>query len=273
MNSSAANLRIVRLLGARLLEVVSYLGGMVLLSGSALRWLLRSIFSPVVPFGGKALAAQMVRVGIRSVGIVVLVQVFIGAILALQMAPALRDYGQTSQIALIIATGGFRMLGPIMTAVVLSGFAGASIAAELGSMVVSEEVEALEAMALNPVRYLVLPRVLATVIMMILLSIIADLMINLGGYIAAVTALGPEASTNYFLHVQEQIRLHDFFTGLVQAGVFGLLIGTIACHEGLKVRGGAEGVGRAATMTVVYSIVAIIVAACVFTVIFFVFQV
>ena len=162
------------------------------------------------------------------------------------------------------------MLGPIITAVVLSGFAGASIAAELGTMVVGEEIEALEVIALPPVRYLVVPRVLATVVVIILLTVIADLMIALGGYITSVLVVG--AADGYWERMQLQLRYRDFFTGLIQAGVFGVLLSTIACYEGLKVRGGAEGVGRATTMTVVYSIVAIVLAACMFTVIFYLFE-
>jgi phospholipid/cholesterol/gamma-HCH transport system permease protein len=264
---------LIRAVGARTLGALGYAGGMALLLGSTLRWAFRGIFSPRVRFGGRALAGQMVRVGVRSVGVVILVQLFIGVILALQLAPTLEDYGQVDKVANIIGTGGFRILGPIITAVVLSGFAGASIAAELGSMVVAEEVEALEAIALNPIRFLVVPRVLATLVMMVLLSVVADLMIAAGGYLASRVALGPQAYVGYFKHMQEQLRYRDFTTGLIQAAVFGLLISVIACHEGLRVRGGAEGVGRATTMTVVYSIVAIVLAACVFTVIFYVFEI
>jgi phospholipid/cholesterol/gamma-HCH transport system permease protein len=246
---------------------------LALLLGATARWTLRGAFHPKFQFGGRALAEQMVRVGVRSVGIVSLVQIFIGVILALQLAPTLKDYGQVDKVANIIGAGGFRMLGPIITAVVLSGFAGASIAAELGTMVVAEEVEALEAIALNPVQYLVVPRVLATLVMTVLLSVVADLMIAAGGYLASRVALGPAAYVGYFQHMREQLRYRDFFTGLTQAAVFGLLISAIACHEGLRVKGGAEGVGKATTMTVVYSIVAIVVAACVFTVVFYVFDI
>ena len=261
----------VRSAGRVLLGALSYAGGMALLLGSTLRWVFRAIFSPKVPFRREALAEQMVRVGVRSLGIVVLVQVFIGVILALQLSPTLKDFGQEQSISMIIGVAGFRMLGPIITAVVLSGFAGASIAAELGTMVVAEEIEAMQAMALNPVRYLVMPRVLATFVMMILLAVVADLMIALGGYLTARLVLGTAVHVQYWRLMKDILTYRDFYTGLIMAGVFGLLVGTIACYEGLKVRGGAEGVGRATTMTVVYSIVAIICAACVFTVLFYVF--
>jgi phospholipid/cholesterol/gamma-HCH transport system permease protein len=258
--------------GAHLLEGLSYAGGMTLLLGDTVRCAARGLFTRKGRFSGRALTAQMVRVGIRSLGIVVLVQVFIGVILALQMTPPLAVWGQQGQVSRIIGVAGFRMLGPIITAVVLSGFAGASIAAELGTMVVAEEIEALEATALNPVRFLVVPRVIATLIMMLLLTVVADLMIALGGWFTSRLALGPESYVGYWSRMQDQLRYRDFFTGLIQAGVFGVLISLIACYEGLRVRGGAEGVGRATTMTVVYSIVAIVLAAAIFTMVFYVYE-
>jgi phospholipid/cholesterol/gamma-HCH transport system permease protein len=260
----------IEALGARVLVTLRYVGGMTMLLGSTLGWTWRSVLSRKIRLG-PPLMAQMHRVGLRSLGIVVLVQVFIGVILALQMTPPLADYGQQGQVCRIIGVAGFRMLGPIITAVVLSGFAGASIAAELGSMVVAEEIEALDAMAINPVRFLVVPRVLATFVMMLLLTVVADLMIGLGGYLTSRLVLGPESYVGYWDGMREQLRYRDFATGMVQAGVFGVLISLIACYEGLGVSGGAEGVGKATTMTVVYSIVAIILAAALFTAVFFVF--
>jgi phospholipid/cholesterol/gamma-HCH transport system permease protein len=267
---SEARVNLATALGGKTLALVRYAGGMTVLLGQALRWTLLGLFTPRVRFGRKALAAQMVRVGVKSLGIVILVQVFIGVILALQMTPPLAKWSQESQVAVIIGLAGFRMLGPIITAIVLSGFAGASIAAEIGSMVVSEEVEALEAHALNPVRFLVVPRLVATTIMTLLLTVIADWMIALGGYAASMVIVGEDIYSHYWANMRDNLMMRDFAIGLTQAAVFGLLVGLIACYEGLKVKGGPEGVGRATTSTVVYSIVSIIAAACVFTVIFFV---
>src|SRR3954447_13166345 len=125
--------------------------------------------------GWANLWAQMVRVGVRSVPIVSLVVYCIGAILAFQMAPILKDYGALAQVADIISIAMFRELGPLVSAIVLTGFAGASIAAEMGTMVVSEEIEALEAHAISPIRFLVVPRVLATTVMMVCLAVVGDL--------------------------------------------------------------------------------------------------
>ena len=273
MATTANKRNIIEALGAMALGLVGYVGGLTLLFGTSMVWAFRGIFSPDVRFSRHALAEQMIRVGVKSLGIVILVQTFIGVILALQMTPPLRDpWGQEQMVANIIGVAGFRMLGPIITAVVLSGFAGASIAAELGTMVVSEEIEAMEAIALNPVRYLVVPRVLATFVMMIMLAVVADIMIAVGGWLTSRLVLGPKSYVGYWTRMQEQLRYMDFVTGLIMAGVFGVLVSLIACYEGLKVKGGAEGVGRATTMTVVYSIVAIVSAACVFTVIFYIFD-
>ncbi|HDY66035.1 MAG TPA: ABC transporter permease [Phycisphaerae bacterium] len=261
---------VVEMLGAKLLGSLHYVGGMSLLLVDTLRWGLRSAASPRLR-DIQALSQQVIRLGVKSIGIVVLVQLFIGVILGLQMSPPLEDYGQEGQVSAIIGVAGFRMLGPILTGVVLSGFAGASIAAELGTMVVSEEIEAMEAMALNPVRFLVLPRILGTIIVMLLLTPLADMMIALGGYLISWMVLGPTVYVEYWSLMRDTLEYSDFFTGLAQAGVFGVLISLVACYEGLGVRGGAEGVGRATTMTVVYSIVAIILAACACTVIFYVF--
>ena len=265
-------MNVIERLGAAWLSGLRYAGGMTLLMGAILRWTARGLILRTSRFGGAAFVAQVVRVGVESLPIVMLVQAFIGVILALQLTPPLADWGQQAQVSRIIGLGGFRMLAPIITAVVLSGFAGASIAAELGTMVVSEEIEALEAQALNPVRFLVVPRVLATIIAMLLLTVLADLMIGMGGYLTSRLVLGPESYVGYWDRMQDQLRYRDFFTGLIQGGVFGVLISLIACYEGLKVKGGAEGVGKATTMTVVYSIVAVVMAACVFTIIFFVFH-
>jgi phospholipid/cholesterol/gamma-HCH transport system permease protein len=267
-----AERNIIEGLGARVLSVLRYAGGMSLLLGNVAGTTARGVLPGQGRFRWSALAGQMVRVGVRSFPIVMLVQLFIGMILTLQLAPTLSDYGQLDKVATVIGIGGFRMLGPIITAVVLCGFAGASIAAELGTMVVSEEIEAMRAMAMNPIRYLVVPRVIATMIMSVLLTVAADLVLCLGGYLACRWALGPDAYATFWDTVRREVTNLDLTTGLIQAGVFGILIALIACYEGLTVRGGAEGVGRATTMTVVYSLIATTIAAGVFTVGFYLFN-
>jgi len=216
-----------------------------------------------------ALITQMVRVGVRAIPIVILAQMAIGMILVLQMFRKLDEFGQPEQLATINAIASFRELGPFLTALVLCGFAGASIAAELGTMVTAEEIEALEVSALSPVRFLVVPRLLATVIMTIMLTVIADVVMIASGMLTAVK-LGIDSDV-YFQLTLDAVDIMSFATGLIKAGVFGLLIGLIACFLGLSVKPwrGSEGVGQATTNTVVYGIVAIIVADAVFTLIFY----
>ena len=210
----------------------------------------------------------MVRVGVRAVPIIVLVQIFIGIILALNMAPTLRMYGQMQRVADIIAIAIFRELGPLITGVLLSGFAGASIAAELGAMVEGEEIKALRAHALDPIRFLVIPRVVATSVMMLGLTVLADVMGIFGGLLISVTTLDLTVR-GYLNSTQYASTLHDYFTGLFKGAVFGAIIAVLACYEGLNTSGGAQGVGRATTTTVVKSIVALIGADMLITAVFY----
>lgn len=249
---------------------VRSIGGMAYLLCDTVRWAFKGLFSRKIKFGWSALFDQMVRVGVKSIGIVVLVEAFIGCILALQLAPTLESYGQLEKIADVVSIAIVRELGPLITAIVLSGYAGASIAAEIGSMVEAEEIKALRAHALNPIRFLIVPRVLATTIMIVGLTVIADVVGVAGGLLTSWAALGISPET-YLDATRNAIGMRDFLTGLSKACIFGILVSTIACYEGLSVSGGAVGVGRATTATVVKSIVAIIGMDAVFTSIFYVF--
>lgn len=253
-----------------LVQHVRYLGGISYLLSDTLGWTTRGLVTPGIKLGRTAVASQMVRVGVRSLPIIVLVQTFIGIILALQMAPTLKAYGSLDKVANIVAIAMFRELGPLLSAVVLSGYAGASIAAEIGAMVEAEEIKALRAHALNPIRFLVVPRFLATVTMLVGLAVVADVVGVLGGMLTswAVLDIRPQM---YLENTRFALVYKDFLTGLLKAGVFGMLISMIACYEGLNVYGGAEGVGRATTSTVVKSIVALIATDCVFTTVFYLF--
>ena len=151
---------------------------------------------------------------------------------------------------------------------VLSGFAGASIAAELGTMVVSEEIEALEAEAIDPIRFLVVPRVFATTVMMVCIAVVGDLMGIFGGMLTAQFFLGINYH-QYLSHTFDQIKIKDFHSGLWKAAVFGMLISSLACYLGLRVTGGAQGVGVATTRTVVLTIVALIAVDLIFTSVFY----
>ncbi|MGD8452355.1 MAG: ABC transporter permease [Phycisphaerae bacterium] len=260
--------RVLRGRGQAVLGAVRYTGGLIALLLAAARRLMLAIRGRGTRVRLSALAQQMVRVGVRSIPIIVLVQIFIGVILALNLAPTLKDYGQLERVADVVAIAVFRELGPLISAIILSGFAGASIAAELGAMVEGEEIKALRAHALDPIRFLVVPRLVATAVMMIGLTVLADVVGVFGGFLTATGVL--DVSPRLYMDLtQAALSVGDYFTGLFKAGVFGVIIASLACYEGLNVRGGAEGVGRATTTTVVKSIVALIGADAVFTVVFY----
>ena len=221
---------------------LEFVGGLTQLLGRTLALAPAALFSKRGRrLGWHNLWQQMDRVGVKSVPIVLLVLFCIGAI---------------------------RELGPLVSAIVLTGFAGASIAAEMGTMVVSEEIEALEAHAINPVRFLVVPRVLATTVMMVCIAILGDVAGVAGGLTVTAGFMGISPQ-QYWTHTFSILKLQDFVTGLVKAGMFGMLIAGLACYLGLKVTGGAQGVGTATTRTVVYTIVALIFVDLLFTGVFY----
>ena len=211
---------------------------------------------------------QAHRVGVKSIGVVALVTFSIGVILALQIVPILEGYGVPDQIATILSIAFFRELGPLVGAIVLTGFAGASIAAEIGTMAVNEELKALRSHAISPIRCLVVPRVLAAMVMTVCLALLSSVMGILGGMLITLQITDIRRA-QYLQLTFDAIDGFDVATGLVKAAVFGLLIGAMACHLGLGVRGGASGVGNATTRTVVLSIVALTVVDLAFTAVFY----
>lgn len=256
-------------IGARALGVLEHVGSTLNLFIEAVRWILRCGTSKQYRLGRAAIVSQILRVGVRSIAIISLVSGSVGLILALQMAPPLDQFGSREVVARIVGVAVFRELGPLISAIVLTGFAGAAIAAEIGTMVVNEEIEALEAHALNPTRFLVVPRLIATTASMVVLAVFANLVANGASMLISMTTLNIPLTT-YWENMMAQVKPVDFYTGLIKSGIFGCLIGLIACHNGLKVTGGADGVGRATTNTVVQSVVSIIVADLMFTTIFFI---
>lgn len=258
----------VAFIGGKVISLLDHVGSLLLLLLEALRWVFRGITGNRVRLGRQAIVSQIVRVGVRSIGIVSIVSGAVGFILAFQLAPPLEEFGRKDLVANIIAVAVLRELGPLIGAIVLTGFAGASIAAEIGTMVVSEEVEALEAHALNPVRFLVVPRVLAALVSMTALAVISDIVAIVAALFVGVTVLDIPYAT-FVTNMLDQAKLVDFLTGVGKATLFGTLIGVIACGNGLRVSGGAAGVGKATTGTVVQCVVAIIIADLIFTAIFY----
>jgi len=255
-------------LGARFYAGLRYVGGMAYLLADTLSFIFIAPFSRrKLRLRGKPVFEQMVRVGFSSLGIVALVQFFIGIVIALQMANILKKFGVAEYVGSVVGLGMFRELGPLMTAVVMAGYAGAAISAELGTMAVSEEIEALRALAISPVRYLVVPRVIAAALMIPCVTMIGDFVGALGGMGIAWSVL-KIAPALFIQKMLETLTSSDVLIGIFKSCVFALLIALIACFEGLNVDSGAEGVGKAATRSVVYSIVMIIAADCLFTALF-----
>jgi phospholipid/cholesterol/gamma-HCH transport system permease protein len=264
----SAATRALAMLGRPALQTLGYIGAATALLVEAAGWIWRAAVLRRVRVGRAALYAQIVRLGVKAVAVVVLVNACIGLILALQMAPPLDEFGQIETVANIIAVAVFRELGPLISAIVMTGIAGASIAAELGTMVVGEEIEALEVHALNPVRFLVMPRLIATLVCLMVLCVLAELVAVASGWWIGVYVLDIP-SVIYIDNTIDQLKISDFYTGLFKAGVFGVIISLIACYNGLSVTGGAAGVGRATTNTVVHSIVVVIFTDLMFTAFFY----
>ncbi len=190
-------------------------------------------------------------------------------IVALQAATQLRRVGATIYVADLVGVSLTRELGPLMTAIIIAGRSGSAIAAELGTMKVSEEVDALTAMGLDPVEFLALPRIVAMGIMLPCLTTLADVIGILGGVVVAWVSLGIPVG-NYIEQTLNALLLKDIFSGLIKSGVFAVIIAGVGCYQGFRVKGGAEGVGRRTTASVVASIFLIIAADLVFTLIFYV---
>ena len=268
--SATSLVRLLERVGAQGEGLLTYMGGLAYLALDTLKSaVLGVLVRPRIKID--ATFFQMVRLGVRAIPIIVLVEMFVGMILAFQLSPVLADYGQLDKVATVVAIAIFRELGPLITSIVLTGFAGAAIAAELGTMVVGEEIAALKSSAIHPIRFLVVPRVIACVLMTVALTIVADIVGTAGGAIVDRFILHRD-SWQYYHTVTDSLAVKDVVTGLIKSGFFGLLIVLISCYEGLGVSGGAGGVGRATTRSVVLSIFLIIAADCVFTTLFYIFQ-
>ena len=201
---------------------------------------------------------QMSTIGVDSMWLVVIVSLFAGAVSAVQAAYQFTSVVPLKYLSGVILRGVVIELGPVLTALVIGGRVGAAIAAELGTMKVTEQIDALRAMGISPVRYLVAPRILAALVMLPVLTIYADAIAVFGGYIVAVAAL--DVSSPVFLRgLQEFFRLKDVLSGLCKAVCFGGIIGWMGCYFGFQTDGGAEGVGRATTRSVVASCVLVLI--------------
>jgi phospholipid/cholesterol/gamma-HCH transport system permease protein len=260
-------LQFVSQIGDSVTNSLAYVGSLASLGGRA------AYYTFVAPFQGKPLRiqraiSQAMDVGVRALPILSLITFFIGLILALQAAYELRQFGAMSYVATAVAVSMSRELGPLITAIVVIGRSGSAFAAEIGTMKVTEEIDALETMAISPIRFLVTPKFLAMLVMLPCLTIWANAMGILGGSVFGVA----EADFTFARYINlslESLFLRDIMTGLVKSVMFGITITAVGCQEGLSTGAGAEQVGRSTTKAVVMSIFLVVLVDLVFTALFF----
>jgi len=253
--------------GSATINGLAYVGGLARLTGGAAR----AVF--VEPFRGRKLRLgpavhQAMSVGVRALPIVSLISFFVGTILALQGAYELRRLGAIQLVANAVAISMTRELGPLMTAIVVIGRSGSAFAAEIGTMKVNEEIDALQTMALEPVPFLVAPKFLAMILMMPCLTAWSDFMGICGGAFFGVTGASFTVMT-YFHATLDALVRRDIFTGLVKSVMFGVVITAVGCSEGFATGLGSEEVGRSTTSAVVKSIFFVVAVDLVFTTIFY----
>ena len=247
---------------------LAYVGGLTIQLWSGLR-----STRHVLPIGGKrgrwrAAIGQMAAIGVDAVPMVAIMSVCAGFILAMQVGSELRRWGALQYVMDVVAVGFTRELGPLLTAVVVSGRSGSAFSAEIGTMTVTSEIDALRTMALDPIEFVLAPKFLAALITIPCLTILSNAFGILAGagfmYISTKTTL-----PMYLRYIYNSIDLHDVFTGLLKSLVFATIIVNVGCIEGFRTRGGPDAVGRSATSAVVWSTFFVILADVFFTAIFY----
>ncbi len=246
-------LQAVDRVGRSVLEKIEEMGKIVLLFISVLGWMFRP------PLKLRNIFKQMEFVGVKSIFVVVLTGTFTGMVLALQGYHGFRMFSAESLVGSTVALSMTRELGPVLTSLMVTARAGSAMAAELGTMRVTEQIDALYVMAANPVKHLIVPRVAAGVLMVPFLTVVSDFVGILGGYFVGVEILGINSGV-FIKNITRLVDLDDIFNGLIKAACFGLILSLIGCYKGFNTYGGAEGVGRATTEAVVLSSISILVS-------------
>jgi phospholipid/cholesterol/gamma-HCH transport system permease protein len=240
-------------LGSAVLENVEEMGKILLLFISVLAWMFRP------PLKLRNIFKQMEFVGVKSIFVVVLTGTFTGMVMALQGYHGFRMFSAESLVGGTVALGMTRELGPVLTSLMVTARAGSAMAAELGTMRVTEQIDALYVMAANPVKHLIVPRVIAGVLMVPMLTVVSDFVGILGGYFVGVHILGINSGV-FIKNITRLVDLDDIYNGLVKAACFGLILSLIGCYKGFNTHGGAEGVGRATTEAVVLASITILIS-------------
>ena len=241
-------------------------------TGHAMFMLMEAIFFTRHLFAKRSryeTATQMYITGIKSLAVITVVALFTGMILALQTGIELRRYGQEVYIGSAVAVSMIREMGPFMTGLIIAASVGSAIAAQIGTMVVSEEIAALEVMSINPNRFLVMPRLVALVVMMPILAVYTNILGIMGGAVVGATQLGVSVQA-YMDNAMRFATIKDLYVGLFKAIVFGIVITTVACHQGFMTTEGAVGVGKATRRAVIISFLVILVLGYVITRLFYI---
>ncbi len=247
------------------LTFLDQLGEVTLLSARTFRMMFKR------PFEVKATLHQMEALGVKSMGIVSVTSIFIGMVMTIQFAFGLKRFGGLEYIPRVIVLSFLRELAPTLTAVIVGGRIGSGMTAEVGAMNVTEQVDAIRALGADPAKKLVLPRVLASIIVMPILSVYALVLGTVGAVIICSASFGI-APVNFFSSALEAVKMGDFFSGLMKTPFFGFIISIVGCHYGLRTSGGTEGVGLSTTRTVVAVSISILIADFLLTKLFMLFM-
>jgi len=256
-------LRPIEVLGAAILDAVAYLGELTRFALTGLS----HIFRP--PFYPRLVLKAFLEIGFYSLPVVALTALFTGMVLALQSYTGFSRFNAESAIASVVVLSVTRELGPVLAGLMVSGRAGAAMAAELGTMRVTDQIDALTTLSTEPMKYLVAPRLLAGIVALPLLVIIADILGVLGGYLVATQKLGFSPGA-YIISTFSNLRETDVVSGLIKAAVFGFIIALMGCFNGYRSKGGAQGVGAATTAAVVSASILILALDYVLTQVLFV---
>ncbi|MEW6054693.1 MAG: ABC transporter permease [Nitrospirota bacterium] len=246
-------LRIIELIGSTVIRFAEELGKILIL----LFLSLQQLFLP--PYEVRNTFKQMLEIGVRSLPVVLITAIFTGMVFALQTFTGFKRFGAEAVVGTVVALSMTRELGPVLTGLIVAGRAGAAMAAELGTMRVTEQIDALETLATNPIKYLIIPRFIAGILMMPALAAVADITGIIGGYFVTV-GLFDTSSIVYWKRTWDYLEVSDILNGMIKAGFFGASISLISCYKGFYTRGGAEGVGKATTGAVVLSSMTILIS-------------
>jgi phospholipid/cholesterol/gamma-HCH transport system permease protein len=254
--------RITETLGHKTIAILEEFGKMTSLGGETIK----DIINGKVKF--KLTMEQMLKVGVESLPLTLVTALFIGMVFALQIAGEFVKFGAGKYVGGVMGIGMARELGPAVTGIVISARVAAAIAAELGTMRVKEQIDALRALGANPIRYLVIPRFIAAACMLPLLTVLANILGFGGGYVVA-TSFSKINPVQYMETAQRLVKLWDVYGGLLKTVVFGMVISIIACYRGLNAKGGAKGVGDATTSSVVTSLISLFILNYFLSILFF----